>query len=197
MSKNVVGPGANIQSDVAPKPMLETSHEMEYVTVYNPLDVDFQVMVAQDVPVNLPFEIRKDNSGKTSFITATEQDARQVYGLNLKNNDHQAKRYIHNTTIIPSQETRNFRGNEAQVVVRQLVNEILQRRKQSRFLADPHVRNQVEQEVIKHRGPVQELMQNNIQSPQSQVLNAIDESNESFTNAYPDKPTRTRRRTNS
>ena len=57
---DVIGPGAqqDIPTDV--KPLLEGASEYEYVTILNPLSVDFAVRVAQDVPVNAPVEIRNE-----------------------------------------------------------------------------------------------------------------------------------------
>lgn len=177
-----VGPGSNTQEQEAPKPLLEDAHEYEYITLLNPLTDDFQVMVAQDVPVNLPFEIRQDNTGKTSFLSNTERDVKQVYGLGLKNPDHQAKKYIHNIAVIPAGGTMNFRGNEAKVAIRQLVTEILQREGSKRLLHDPFKRNEVEQRVILKRGSVQDLMDINLASPQAQAAEAVERSNEVTTN---------------
>lgn len=174
---NVVGPGSQIQDKNAPEPMLLDASEYEYVTLHNPLSDDFQVMVAQDVPVNVPFEIRKDSSGKTTFLTNTAQDAKMVYGLDLKNPEHQSKKYIHNTAIIPAGGTMNFRGNEAKVACTQLVNEIMQREGNRRFIADPVKRNEVEQRIIKKRGSVQALMEGQLTTPQAQAQAAVERSN--------------------
>lgn len=181
----VVGPGAQVTETVEPGSLLDGASEYEYVTVLNPLTDDFMVLVAQDIPVSIPFQIRKDASGKTSFLTSDEKDARQIYGLNLKNPEHQAKKYIANKTVIPAGTTVNFRGNEAQVVVRQLVNELLQREGNKRLLADPNVRRQAEQRIIQHRGNIQELMDGQMITPQAQALNAVNRSNEVINEPFP------------
>lgn len=175
---NVVGPGSVVQEDIAPKPTLDNATEYEYVTILNPLPDDFQVNVAQDVPVNMPFQIRQDTSGKTQSLTHDERDAQQVYGLSLKNPDHQAKKYIYNRAIIPAGQTMNFKGNEAQVVVRQLVNEIMQRSGQRRLMADPTLRKQIEDQIIQRRGSVQEILDEKLVTPTQRIDEAVTKSNE-------------------
>lgn len=170
---DIVGPGAAINQPTDVRPLLEGASEYEFVTILNPLTDDFQVQVAQDVPVNLPMEIR----GKTGLVQ-TDRDVVMAYGLDLKNPNHQAKKYIHNTTIIPAGQTMNFRGNEAQVVVRQLVNEILQREGKKRMIADPTTRQEVEQRIIQRRGSVQELMDGGLRTPTQQINEAVNQSNE-------------------
>lgn len=173
----VVGPGTILQDEVTPDPLLQGASEYEYVTILNPLTVDFQVQVAQDVPVNVPFEIRKDASGQTSVATTDERMATLNYGLNLKNPDHNARKRIFNSTIIPAGQTMNFKGNDAQVVVRQLVTEIMQRNNKARFLHDPVSRREVEEMVVVSRGSVQDLMDANVVTQQQQINQAIKASN--------------------
>ena len=175
----IIGPGASLQNEETPDPMLQGASEYEYVTILNPLTDDFQVQVAQDVPVSVPFEIRKDTSGKTSVATTDERMATLNYGLNLKNPDHQARKRFHNNAVIKAGQTMNFKGNDAQVVVRQLVNEIMQRNGQGRFLHDPVAREKVEKTIIMARGSVQDLMDSNISSQQQQINQAITASNTS------------------
>lgn len=174
----VVGPGAVTQEDTDVKPALEGASEYEYVTILNPLTDDFAIKVAQDIPVNMPFNIGKDTSGKVNQITNNERDAAQVYGLNLKNPDFQTRKHIENSVIIRAGETINLKGNEAQVAVRQLVNEIAQRENKSRLLSDPTVRKEIESRIIKRRGSVQELMDNSLQTSRDQATHAINQSNE-------------------
>lgn len=181
----VVGPGSLIQEETNPESLLNKANQYEYVSILNPLSDDFQVMVAQDIPVDMPFEIRND--GKTSITSTTEEAVKMTYGIGLKNPDHQAKKHLHNMTIIPAGETRNFRGNEAQVVLRQLVNEIMQRRGLGRMLADPNRRLEIEQEVVINRASVQELMDGRLTTPAMQAHEAVNKSNEVNTNeAYPE-----------
>jgi hypothetical protein len=174
----IVGPGAVQENILAPTPMLDGVSEFEYVTILNPLTDDFAIRVAQDVPVNLPFPIGKDTSGKVNQVTNTESDARQVYGLSLKNPDFQGRKHISNDTVIPAGETINLKGNDAQVAVRQLVNEILQREGKQRLMADPILRQEVEARIIQGRGSIQDLMDGNFRSKQQQLDEAIKQSNE-------------------
>lgn len=174
----LVGPGAQqiINDDI--KPLLSGASEYEYVTILNPLTDDFQVRVAQEVPVNMPFEIRKDTSGRTSAATTDERDVTLNYGLKLKNPDYQAKKYIYNDTIIPAGQTVNFKGSDAQVVVKQLVDEILQREGNRRLRADPNLRRQTEERIIKRRGSMQDILDAQLQTPQQQINEALNRSNE-------------------
>jgi hypothetical protein len=175
---SVVGPGAQPQQSENPLPLLDRASEMEYVILLNPLTDDFAVRVAQDLPINMPFEISKDVSGKVSRLTNTEQDARQVYGLDLKNPDFQGRKHIIIDTIIKAGQTKVFKGNEAQVAIRQLVSEILQREGNKRLMADPNLRNEVETRIIQGRGPIQELMDGTLRTPRNQIDEAISRSNE-------------------
>ena len=177
----IVGPGALDQNDVTPAPTLEGASEFEYVTLFNPLEDDFAIRVAQDIPVNMPMQIRS----KTGMIRE-EGDVVRNYGLDLKNPEFKGRRHIVNDTIIKAGGTINLKGNEAQVAVRQLVNEILQRRGKRRLMADPHLRKEVEGTVVVGRGSVQELMDKNLQSTTSQINEAIDKSNvQSDEQAFP------------
>lgn len=172
----LVGPGATPQITTDVKPTLDGASEYEFITLLNPLTDDFAIQVAQDVPVNMPFEIRKD--GATSTITNTEADARQVYGLSLKNPDFQSRKHISNVTVIKAGQTVNLKGDAAQVAVRQLVNEIGQREGKTRLLADPTVRKEIEDRIIITRGSIQDLMDGNIRSVREQATEAINRSNE-------------------
>lgn len=169
----LVGPGAAPQQVDDVSPLLDGVSEYEYVTVLNPLTDDFAVRVAQDMPVNLPIEIR----GKTGLVQSGN-DLVRTYDLNLKNPDFQGRRHIVNDTIIEAGHTKNFKGNEAQVAVRQLTHEILQREGKSRLLADPNLRREVEERIIISRGSIQELMDGNLRTPRNQIDEAISKSNE-------------------
>lgn len=169
----VVGPGAVVDTGVEQKATLDGASEYEYVTLLNPLTDDFAVMVAQDIPVNMPVEIRD----KTGMI----QDSRDVvtnYGLDLKNPEFKSRKHISNTTIIPAGQTLRFKGNDAQVAVRQLTNEILQREGKARLLADPSLRKEVEDRIIISRGSIQDLMDSSLQTTRDQATDAINKSNE-------------------
>lgn len=171
-----VGPGANKQEATAPIARLAGATEYEYVTIHNPLLDDFVIQVAQTKPVDTPFKIRKD--GVTSTISNTEQDVRNTYGLALKNPNHRSNAHILNTAVIKAGGTINLKGDEAQVAVRQLVNEIIQKEGRTRLLADPHVRKEIEDRVIVATGSVQDLMDNNLRPVREQIDEAVSKSNE-------------------
>lgn len=177
---NIVGPGSLQQDTIAPKPMLEGASELEYITILNPLTDDFQVQVAQDVPVNVPFQL----SAPTSMV-GDERDIVSQYGLQLKNPEHKARRPIYNTTIIPAGKTMNFKGSDAQVVVRQLVNEYLQREGKDRMLSDPTTRFEVERRIIIRRGSVQDILDERLTTPLQQVNEALNKSNEVTNEPFP------------
>ncbi len=168
-----VGPGAVQQDIEAPKPSLDGASEYEYITILNPLSDDFAVRVAQDIPVNMPTEIR----AKTGLIQ-NENDVVRSYGIDLKNPDFKGRKHIINDTIIKAGQTINLKGNEAQVAVRQLTNEILQREGNKRLMSDPHLRKAVEDRIIQGRGSIQELMDGNLRSARTQIDEAITKSNE-------------------
>lgn len=169
----LVGPGTQQQVAEDVKPLLEGATEYEYITILNPLTDDFAVRVAQDIPINLPLNIRS----KTGLIQS-ENDVIRSYGLDLKNPDFKGRKHVFSDVVIRAGHTINLKGNEAQVAVRQLVNEILQREGSSRLMADPNLRLGVEQRIVQGRGSVQELMDRSLQSTQSQVNEAISRSNE-------------------
>ncbi len=175
LSNVPAGPGAIPDQGIAPKPLLEGASEYEYVTIHNPLQVDFTGVVAQTRPVDMPFEIRKD--GVTSVSTNTESDVARTYGLSLKNPDHQGKGHIQNYVKIESGKTINLLGNEAQVIVRQLVNEIMSRQGQELLLADAYARNLVEQQVIIRRSGLNEILGQAPQTIQTQLQGAVDNLN--------------------
>lgn len=168
----VVGPGAVQEVNLDVQPLLDGASEYEFVTILNPLTDDFAILVAQDVPVNMPQAVRS----KTASVR-DDMDMRRVYGDDFKNPDFKARRHITNDVIIRSGQTINLKGNEAQVAVRQLVNEILQREGKTRLMADPTLRQEVESRIIVHRGSVQDLMDGNFNSLRDQATAAINQSN--------------------
>lgn len=169
----VIGPGAQQQVVADVRPQLEDATEYEFVTVLNPLTDDFVVRVAQDIPVNAPVEIRY----KTGLVQ-NGNDVVRNYGLDLKNKDFMGKRHVSIDTLIPSGTTKNFKGNEAQVAVRQLVNEIMQREGHAKLMSDPQLRSEVESRIIVSRGSIQDIMDKQMVSPRKQMDDAIAKSNE-------------------
>lgn len=180
-----VGPGAtqDLYTDV--KPLLEGANEFEYITIRNILSDDFAIRVAQDIPINSPFNIGKDPTGRTAQTTMTERDAAQTYGLTLKNPDFVGKQHIFNDTVIKAGETVNLKGNEAQVAVRQIVNEAIQRSPKRRLMADPTLRKEFEEQIIVGRGSIQELMDNQFKTQSSQIDEALRKSNEATDDPEP------------
>lgn len=168
------GPGALEEQLIAPSPTLEGATEYEVVTIFNPLSVDFIGQVGQSKPVNLPFEVRKD--GYTRPITTNEQAVRSNYGLDLKNPDHMARMPIVNKVRIPSGGTLRLQGHEAQVVVRQLVNEVLQREGKRLMLADPHTRHEAEKIIVRERRGINEIL-DTPQTVQTQIQDGINKLN--------------------
>lgn len=179
------GPGAIQQSDVSPIPLLQGATEYEYVTLLNPLSVDFVGLVGITKPVNVPFEISK--SPNTQQITTTESDVARNYGLNLKNADFQGRTNIVNEVYIPSGKTINLLGSEAQVICRQLVNEIMQREKMSLQMYDPVARNEVEKRVIITRKSVNDILGRGPMTVQDQLKAAVETTNKDINNerAFP------------
>jgi hypothetical protein len=170
----IVGPGSIIEDQIAPSATLDGASEYEYVTILNPLTDDFAIQVAQSRPVDLPMSIRNRDGG----LTHSERDVTQVYGIGLRNPDFASRKHILNKTIIRSGKTINLRGDDAQVAVRQLTNEIIQREGNTLHQADPNVRKEVEGRIIIARGSVEDLMDNRLQSTTSVINQAINKSNE-------------------
>lgn len=169
------GPGAVPEQGIAPDPMLKGATEAQVITVFNPLTVDFIGQVGQSKPVAMPFEIRRD--GITQTISNDENAVRSNYGLNLKNVDHPSKMPIVNKILIPAGKTIKLLGNEAQVIVRQLVNEIMQREGRRLMLADPTARYEVEKTIVRGHTSVEDALGTNPVSVQSQLRDGIDKLN--------------------
>jgi hypothetical protein len=179
---NAAGPGSVQENDVAPRPLLEGVSEYQVVTILNPLSVDFIGKVGQSKPVSLPFEVRKD--GYTNPLTRTEEDVTRNYGLNLKNPDHQARIPISSNVHIPSGRTINLQGNEAKVIVTQLVNEILQREGKKLFLADPTTRVEVERRIVMSIRSLEDVL-GTVQSVQTQINEGLNKVNEQDEPEFP------------
>lgn len=169
----VVGPGALQELATDVKSLLDGANEYEYVTILNPLTDDFAVRVAQDVPINMPMQIRSVTASVQS-----ESDLLRTYGDNFKNPEFKGRKHVSIDTIIPAGQTRNFRGNEAQVALRQLTNELMQREGNTKLLSDPNLRADAEARIVIARNNVQDIMDGNMQTPRSQIDAAIAKSNE-------------------
>lgn len=169
----LVGPGSDPDQGEAPRPMLEGASEYEYVEIFNPLSVTFVGMFGVTKPVTVPFKI----GGATAGVKS-EADVRQLYGLELKNPLHEAKQVGVNRVPIKSGQTIRLLGSEAQVVARQLVNEIMQREGMSIKLADPFARSLVEKRIVRRRGTVAEVLGRSPISIQEQLQSVKEETHE-------------------
>lgn len=157
----VAGPGSTPDEGIAPKPLLDGASQYEYVDLLNPLSVEFIGMFGIERPVNAPVTV---SAVQGRGVTKTEQDVRMNYGLDLRNPDHQGRANAVNRVSIPSGHTARFLGNEAQVVAKQLVNEIMAREGNKLLLADAHARRAVEERIVINRGLVADYLG---QSPRS------------------------------
>lgn len=169
-----IGPGANVDTrGESPAALLEGIDDYSFVEVHNPLSVTFIAQVATTVPANAPMRVM--SSPEMPGITQSEGDLRQNYGLSLRNPDN-AKGKRHDIQQLPIQagQTRRMLGGEAQVVVRQLTNAILQREGNGRWLADPHKRREVEERIILRKGSVMEAMGRAPLDVQAQLRQALD-----------------------
>lgn len=173
VQSNVVGPGSIVEQSLDVKPALEGATEFEYVEVFNPLMNDFAAQFATSTPVNAPLSIGRNTAG------IKEEDLRQS-GIDLRNPDYQtngrSQRHITTTTLIKAGQTKRFPGDKAQIVVRQLVTEILQQQGQKLQMWNPHARQEVENQVIRARGSIQEMLDGgSIRSVSEQVNDAFTE----------------------
>lgn len=178
MESNVAGPGAVVEETISPKPLLDGASEYEYVEIKNPLTVDFVGLVGVTRPANTPMRIGDPTNPQG--VTASEEELRRTYGLNLRNNDFTGRVNIQNKITIPAGKTLRILGNEAQVILRQLVNEVMSRTGQKKLLADAAARRRTEEQLVISRGSVSELMGSRPQTIQEQLTNAIKEPDDDF-----------------
>lgn len=185
---NAAGPGAVDETQINPGALLDGASDYEFVEVLNPLSVDFIGKFGVEKPVNVPIKFQAAQG--TSALTVDEAGLATNYGLGgFKNPDHNSLAKITNTVRIKAGQTLRMRGGEAQVVVRQLVNEIIQREGNKLFIADPTTRNAIEKRIIMKRGSINELMGSAPVSVQDQVNTAIKDSNEEeFPDATVERP---------
>lgn len=180
----IMGPGSDIQDEVQPEPMLDKTSEYEYVEILNPLSADFPAKVGATKPVNAPLRVYNNPATPTSIKSESDLANRGLAGF--KNNDHPSSMHLAQQVILKSGQTTRLRGPEAKVVVRQLVNEIMMREGNKERLADLHARNIVEKRIIQRIGNMEEFMQTPVQTVTEQLNNALESSNEEFSDANPD-----------
>lgn len=171
----IAGPGADIDAGVAPLPLLQGSSEYEYVELLNPLSVEFIGMFGVSRPVQAPVNI---SAVQGRGVTQNESDLRTGYGLDLRNPDHAGRANIVNRVSIKSGATVRLLGNEAQVVIRQLVNEIMAREGNQALIADGYARRQVEERIIISRGNVADVLGRSPVSISEQLQAVKDEPDE-------------------
>lgn len=172
-----IGPGSVAEAAVDVKPMLEGASDLEYVELLNPLSGTFVARVGVTKPTHATTTISRDINGRQ----LSEQDVANTYGITLTNKDVVGRMHIENQVRIGSGKTVRLMGDQAQVVIRQLTNEIMQRESKSLMMADPTARNVVEQRIIIRRGNVaQDLLGQQPVSVRDQLKQAVEESNEEF-----------------
>lgn len=167
-----VGPGALEDSSIQPDPTLQGVTEFQFVEILNPLTVPFRAIFGVTRPVRAESTV---SSRPGVGLTHNSNDVRQNYGLDLNNPNFQGKANIQNRVTIPAGKTIRVLGNEAQVIVKQLVNEIMQREKNQLMLADAFQRNLVEKRIIINVGNVHDFMEQGPVSVTDQLQNAIKE----------------------
>lgn len=171
-----VGPGTLTAQPEAQPSLLDGVTEYEWVDLFNPLSVTFVAQVASSRPTNAPVKVYQ-TPGLDSGIR-TEGDLAMAYGLTgFKNKEHVANIHIPHTIELASGRVRRLPGNEAQVVLRQLVGYLLQVEGKGLKLADPYERRLAEERVIRGRGSMSELMEAAPLSVNDQIYAAVDKSN--------------------
>lgn len=171
-----VGVGAIEQEQTNPTPSLEGASEYEYITLTNPLPFTFKGKVAQSRPVKAPVRIV---GGRERGV---DENTLKAAGLDLRNPDHPSNSHVTNTIEIKSGASINLRGDEAQVIIRQLVSEVLAYRNQVLKIGSPTYRKAVEDEVIVGRKSIDDLLDRT--SEREQIDKAIAKKNEEI--AFPD-----------
>lgn len=147
-----VGAGTIGQEEIAPRPALEGASEYEYVTLTNPLPFKFKGKVAQSRPVNAP--IRIVNGAERGVDEASLKQA----GLDLRNADHPSNAHVVNIIEIESGASINLRGDEAQVIIRQLVNELMAYEGQTLRIGNAAYRKSAEERIITGRKSIDDLL---------------------------------------
>jgi hypothetical protein len=148
------GPGS-IKIAERTKPMVDGLSENYYVEILNPLSVTFMGKVASSRPIHS--ELRIVTSKDTPTLTQNEDDIRRNYGLDLRNPDHKSMAHYTQTVSIPPGATIRLPGNEAQVIVRQLVNIIMDKEGNKLLKGDSFARHQVEERIIMKQGTMSEF----------------------------------------
>lgn len=174
--QTAVGPGAIPQTAEQQPSLLDGVDSNEWVDLFNPLSVTFQAQIASSRPANIPVKVYQTPNLQSGI--RTEGDLATQYGLTgFKNPNHPSNVHVPHIVEIASGQTRRFPGNEAQVVLRQLVGYVLQVEGKGLKLADPFERGNMEQRLIRGRGSMEDLMSSTPMSVQDQVKASIDQYN--------------------
>jgi hypothetical protein len=177
------GPGAVEVAGDSPEPLLTGASEYEYVEIFNPLSVTFIGKFGISKPANSA--VRISSNQEAPGVTRTEEDVRRNYGLDLRNPDHRGNVNIINKVEIPSGKTVRLLGNEAQVIVNQLVTEIMQRQNDRLLLSDPFARSKVEKDVVVARGFLNDILDRPPQTIQEQLKGALSQQGAEDEQAFP------------
>lgn len=176
-ANTAIGPGTFEIQTAEPGSTLDDSNEYEYVELLNPLSQDFIAVFGITREANAPIRVSVSSQGPEA-MSKSESDIQRNYGLNLRNADHKGKVHISNKVRIPSGKTVRLFGNEAQVVIKQLTNEIMSREGHKSSLGDPYQRRLVEQRIIQRRGSVNDFMNTPVVSEKEQLKAAMEQQDE-------------------
>lgn len=169
----ILGPGSDLDEIVAPPSKLDGITEFDYVEVFNPLSGDYPAKVAVSKSTKVPFKVDAPTTG-----VQNESDIANKYGLSMRNADHPSLQHVAQKVVLKSGKITRLPGNEARVVVSQLVNEILQREGKRNALADPVQRRSVEDRVIQKVGSIQDFMDQAPQTVREQLNTALERADE-------------------
>lgn len=152
------GPGA-VKERSFETPMLDGMDQNYYVEILNPLPKTFIGRVASSRPGSTELKIRV--AKETPTITRTSADMARNYGIDLEREipagGHKSQQHFSQTLEIPSGQTVRLPGNEAQVVIRQLVNVIMDVRGLQISKGDAYQRSLIEHEIVIRTGTMDEF----------------------------------------
>jgi hypothetical protein len=121
------------QNQEDPKSLLADLRNYHVVEAFNPLTEDFTWQVARSVVTADP-----------RYVDQT------IKSMNMRNSDHPTMGHVYSKVTIPSGKTYKLPGDVAQVVVKHLVDEIMQREGHKQTLSDPTLRHEIEERIIKN-----------------------------------------------
>lgn len=168
MDDQVLGAPLETAVDSDIKPMLEGLGQDYVVKVFNPLSQAFRAKFARSIV----------GSPHMNAIEMRHQQKMQELGIPVTKDGGSGLQHVVDYQVIPAGATINLPGDIAQVVVRQLVNTILQLRNagtNSNQLADPYARQQTEKEVVINYKSIMETL--NDENPADVIRDRIAELN--------------------